>query len=219
MRVDDMSKRCILGSVAILGGALFVVPAFADTPVDCSVIAQAKYQQWKQPRLSIDRSKTFVDGSVKTDMLIVTERTAYKEDRGSWTSAAISIGERALESPDGIMKNMKLADCTKGASSDMDGQSATVFNYTYATDSHGFTARGTMWIADKTGLPLREEFNEPAPPANDKIAKAISATYLYDGDVVIPGRAQVAEARRLNNNAAVVRNMQSGGGGLGGPQQ
>jgi hypothetical protein len=214
-----MSKRVILASVTIVGSALFVVPAFADSTVDCSVIAQAKYQQWKQPRLLVDRSKTFEDGTTLQDMLIVTERTAYKEDRGSWTSAAISLGQRAVNSPDEITKAMKIGECTKGGSVQVNGQSASVYNYTYATDEHGFTAHGTMWISDATGLPVREDFTEPAPPAHPKIAKAITATYLYNADVVIPARAEVAESRRLVNNAAVVRNLQSGGGGLGGPQQ
>lgn len=214
-----MEKRAIFGSVVILGGALLTVPAFADSSVDCSVIAKAKYQQWEQPRLLIDRSKTFEDGTTRTDMLIVTERTAYKEDGGSWTSAAISLPERAIRSPDDIMRAMRLGECSKGQSVQVSGQSATVYNYTYTTDANGYTANGTMWISDTTGLPVREDFAETAPPANAKIAKAISATYLYNADVVVPGRAEVSESRRLNNNAAVVRNMQTGGGGLGGPQQ
>ena len=69
------------------------------------------------------------------------------------------------------------------------------------------------------GLPVREAFVEPAPPANARIAKAIEATYRYNGNVAVPTAAELAEARRLTNNQAVVRNMQSGGGGLGGPQQ
>lgn len=219
--VDDMTKRCVLGSIAILGSILAVGPALADSSGDCRAIALAKFEQWRQTRLFIDRSKTFEDGHTTTDAMIVTENTAYyREATKSWTSAGMTVRERAVGSPDKILRDMKLADCAKGAPTSQDGQPATIYTFNYLPGDDGTIASGTMWISNQTGLPLHEEFSQSAPPpANQKIAKSISATYRYNADVVVPRGAELADQQRLNNNAAVVRNMQSGGNGLGGPQQ
>ena len=216
-----MTKRGILGSVAIVGSVFIGVPAIAqsmDASPVCAQIANAKYQQWRQPKLFIDRSKTFENGSTASDKMIVTENTAYyKDDSRSWTSAGITLRERAVGSPEKILRDMRLAECTKGASAD----NATVYTFDYLPGDDGTVASGKIWISDATGLPLREEFSQSSPPpANRKVAKTISATYHYNGDVIVPRGAELADAQRLNNNWSVVRNMQSGSaGGLGGPQQ
>jgi hypothetical protein len=219
--VDDMTKRCVLGSIAVLGSILVVGPAFADPSGDCAAIAQAKFEQWRQPRLFIDRSKTFEDGHMITDAMIVTENTAYyREGTRAWTSAGMTVRERAVGSPQKILHDMKLAECTKGMSTTKDGQPATAYQFSYLPGDDGTMANGTLWISDQTGLPVHEEFSQSAPPpANQKVAKTITATYRYNADVMVPRGAELADQQRLNNNWAVVRNMQSGGGGLGGPQQ
>lgn len=209
----------ISGCLALALGTVLATAAAAEPSADCATIASAKYQQWRQPSLEVERAKTFADGSIVKDLLIVTPTTAYKKDGSTWTSAGITVRERSVASPDHIMNDMKLATCTKSGTGYEAGTPVSIYTLTYATDSDGFTAHGTIWISDVTGLPVREEFNEPAPPANDRVAKMISATYHYNDDVVVPRQAELAESRRLVNNAAVVRNMQSGGGGLGGPQQ
>lgn len=219
-----MSKQSILGSVAIVGSVFIGASAFAQSmdlsPV-CAQIATAKFQEWRQPKLFIDRSKTFENGSTQTDKMIVTENTAYyKDDNRAWTSAGITLRERAVGSPQKILRDMRLAECTKGASVDDGGQPATVYTFDYLPGDDGTAASGKIWISDATGLPVREEFSQSAPPpANRKVAKTISATYHYNTDVMVPRGAELADQQRLNNNWAVVRNMQSGGQGLGGPQQ
>jgi hypothetical protein len=219
--VDDMTKRCVFGSIAVLGGLLVVGPALADPSGDCAAIARAKFEQWRQPRLVIDRSKTYEDGHTVTDAMIVTENTAYyREATRPWTSAGMTVRERAVGSPGKILHDMKLAECTKGAAVTEDGQPATTYTFSYLPGDDGTIASGTLWISNQTGLPLREEFSQSAPPpANQQVAKTISATYRYNDDVKVPRGAELADQQRLNNNWSVVRNMQSGGEGLGGPQQ
>lgn len=217
-----MQDRCVIGLLAIAGGLLAAVPGFAADASSsaCQTIAQAKYQQWKQPRLLIARSKTLADGTVANDVMIVTENTAYRKYRSGWTSAGITLWERDVRSPDLILGAMKLASCTRGASVEEAGQPATRYDLTYLPDASGYSAHGTIWISDMTGLPLREDMQDPAPPANALVATSMSATYRYNADVEVPRGAEVADSNRLNNNQAVVRNMQSGSaGGLGGPAQ
>src|SRR5271155_2350654 len=123
-----MTKRCVLGSIAVLGSLLVVGPALADPSGDCAAIAQAKFEQWRQPRLFVDRSKTFDDGHIVTDAMIVTENTAYyRESTRSWTSAGITVRERAVGSPEKILHDMGLAQCAKGASMTKDGQPVTAY--------------------------------------------------------------------------------------------
>jgi len=206
-----MHKNNVLGSVALAASFLFVSTSIAS--------ADAKFGQWQQQRLQVARSKTFEDGATVNDLLIVTVNTAYKKDGALWTSAAINVRERAIASPEMVLRDMQLADCTKDGSAYEGGEPATVYVYTYQTDANGYTAHGKMWISDATGLPLREEFSEPAPPANHRIAKAISATYRYNSDVEVPRGAELANERRLYNNQAVVRSQQAGVNGAGGPAQ
>ncbi len=220
-----MQQRFLWGSLAIAGSLLLggTTGAFAEygAPPNaaCSAIAMAKFNQWRQMRVSVRRTKTFADGRRETDELIVTENTAYKEYRGSWTSAGITLRERAVSSPREILANMRLASCTLSRHEDFDGQSASVYAYMYLPDNAGYVARGQIWISDVTGLPLREDMIEPAPPANHMIASSITVIYNYNGDVVIPGAAEVANAQRLYNNASVLRRMQGSGSGTSGPAQ
>jgi len=216
-----MTKRCVLGSIAVLGSILVVGPALADPSGDCAAIAQAKFEQWRQPKLWIERSKTFEDGHTVNDSMIVTENTAYyREEPKSWTSAGITIRERAVGSPEKILRDMRLADCSKGASMTKDGQPVTAYQFSYLPGDDGTIANGTLWISNQTGLPVHEDFSQSAPPpANQKVAKTITASYRYNADVTVPRGAELADQTRLNNNWSVVRNMQSGGNGLGGPQQ
>ncbi|HUO91961.1 MAG TPA: hypothetical protein VMU22_03525 [Rhizomicrobium sp.] len=216
-----MTKRYVLGSMAVLGSILAVGPALAAASDDCKAIATAKFEEWRQNRLFIDRSKTFEDGRVVKDSMIVTENTAYyRQGANPWTSAGITVRERAIQSPEKALAAMRLADCTRGSAATEDGQPAVTYTFSYLPGDDGTVASGTVWISQQTGLPLREEFTQSAPPpANQKVAKTITATYHYNSDVSVPRGAELAEQRRLNNNWAAVRNMQSGGEGMGGPQQ
>jgi hypothetical protein len=216
-----MTRCYVLGSAAVLGGMLAIGPALADPVNDCLPVAHAKFEEWRQARLFIDRSKTFEDGRTFTDSMIVTENTAYyRGDKGIWTSAGITVRERAIPSPEKALSDMRLAECSKGQSTSQYGEPATAYSFTYLPGDDGTIASGTVWISDQTGLPIHEEFSQSAPPpANQRVAKTISASYRYNDNVVVPRGAELADQQRLNNNHAVVRNLQSGGNGLGGPQQ
>jgi hypothetical protein len=212
-----------LGSLAIAGSFLLAatVSAAAQSATSdaCATIASAKFNEWRQVRLEVQRAKTFTDGSVVNDDMIVTQSTAYKKDRGTWTSAGITLRERAVPSPNKILHDMRLGQCTQAGHDTVNGAPATVYTYSYLPDRAGFVAQGRLWVSDVSGLPLREEFQDPSPPANQKVAKAISATYTYNDDVEVPRGAEVANDLRLYNNASAVRNMQSGGSGVGGAEQ
>ncbi|HTW35518.1 MAG TPA: hypothetical protein VMD53_12950 [Rhizomicrobium sp.] len=201
--------------------ATSVCPALAGTdmaatgsPPDdaCMILARAKHDQWVQPRVLIEQTKTFADGSTRTNTILAAENTAYGKHLNSWNSVALSIRERAVPPPDTILASMRLATCVKSSTVQEANQTASVYSYDYLPDDHGFVAHGKMWISDSTGLPLREEMQDPAPPANAMVATAISAVYQYG--VAIPRGAELADSSRLNRTNQLMRSMQSGVGGI-----
>jgi hypothetical protein len=189
---------------AIVGSALVTVPAYA------------KHEQWLQRRVLIDQTKTFADGSTKAISILVTENTAYLK-RVSWRSRSVSVQERAVPSAQQILTAMDLGRCTKGATVQDANQPATVYAYDYLPDDKGFIAHGKMWISDSTDLPVKEEMQDPAPPANAMVANAITATYTYNDDVQVPAGAELDNSTRLFDAAQLMRHLQSGSGtALGG---
>lgn len=219
-----MLHRLTAGLMIAAGTLVLTAPAFADpyasAPADCRTIAHAKFQEWNQPVLLIDEHRTLGDGSVSHDELVVTLRTAFKEHLGVWKTAALDFDQRAAPSPERMLTNMRLVDCSKGDSEQIDGQQATAYSFTVGPDDRGVASRGTIWIADASGLPVKETMRDDAPPANPMVSTAMTASYSYNGDVKIPHAAELAEVRRLYENASLVRNYQSGtGGGNGGPMQ
>ena len=182
----------------------------------CLILAEAKHEQWLQRRVLIEQTKTFADGSTKAISILVTENTAYLQ-RVSWRSRAVSVQERAVPTAQQILAGMGLGQCTKGATVQEANQPATVYTYDYLPDDNGFVAHGKMWISETTGLPVKEEMQDPAPPANAMVAKAIAATYTYNDDVQVPAGAELANSTRLFNAAQLMRHLQSGSGtALGG---
>lgn len=192
--------------------------AAAPPPDDtCMALAAAKHDQWLQKRVLIQQTKTFADGSTKAIAILVTENTAYLQARTQWRSRGVSIRERAVPSAARILAAMGLVNCTKGIAVKEANQAATLYAYDYLPDDKGFVAHGRMWISDDTGLPLKEEMQDPAPPANAMVANAIAATYTYNGDVQVPAGAELADSTRLFDAAQLLRHLQGGaGGGLGG---
>jgi len=181
----------------------------------CMTLAEAKHDQWLQRRVLIQQTKTFADGSTKAVAILVTENTAYLQARTQWRSRAVSIRERAVPSAGQILTGMGLTHCARDASAQ--DTAATLYVYDYLPDDKGFIAHGKMWISDATGLPLKEEMQDPAPPANRMVANAIAATYTYNDDVQVPAGAELADSTRLFNAAQLMRHLQSGSGtGLGG---
>lgn len=195
--------------------AMEATPPSADDT--CMTLAQAKQDQWLQRRVLINQTKTFADGSTKAIAILVTENTAYLRARTQWRSRSVAIRERSVPSAGQILTAMGLAHCTKQATVQEANQAATVYAYDYFPDDKGFVAHGKMWISDATGLPLKEEMQDPAPPANAMVANAIAATYVYNGDVEVPAGAELADATRLFDASQLLRHLQSGSGtALGG---
>jgi len=210
--------------LSALTGA-FVLAAFSAQAMDaappapdeaCMTLAEAKHDQWLQKRVLIQQSKTFADGSTKAVAILVTENTAYLRARTQWRSRSVSIRERAVPSAGQILFAMGLAHCAKDSTVREANQAATLYVYDYVPDDKGFVAHGKMWISDATGLPLKEEMQDPAPPANAMVANAISATYTYNDDVQVPAGAELADSTRLFNAAQLLRHLQSGPGAAGG---
>jgi len=130
---------------------------------ECRIVATAKYDQWRQQRVLIDMSKTFADGSIKNDEIIVDGNTAYGLHRGGWKSGTMRA--RSAPSVTQILDAMGLDLCAKDSGVKEGNQAATLYTFSYRPDADGFVAHGRIWIADDTGLPLREELKESAPPA------------------------------------------------------
>jgi hypothetical protein len=214
--------RMLSASAVALALSIGVAQAAPDNDASqtdtCLILARAKHEQWLQHRVLIEQSKTFADGSVKPTAILVTENTAYAKRRNSWKSAAVTVRERMVPPPDTILASMRLATCTKEAAVQMANQTATLYSYDYLPDKDGFVAHGKMWISESSGLPLREEMQDPAPPANAMVATAISATYTYNDDVVVPRGAELADNKRLFDTMMSVKNAQGGfqAGGSGG---
>jgi hypothetical protein len=207
---------------AIVGSALVTLPVYAmdQAPLSsddaCLTLAEAKHEQWLQRRVLIEQTKTFADGSTKATSILVTENTAYLK-RVSWRSRAVSVQERGVPSAQQILTAMGLGQCAKGATVQDANQPATVYAYDYLPDDKGFIAHGKMWISESTGLPVKEEMQDPAPPANAMVANAITATYTYNDDVQVPAGAELDNSTRLFDAAQLMRHLQSGSGtALGG---
>ena len=203
---------------AVVGSVLVTMPAYAtdvagQAPDDtCFQLAAAKHDQWLQRRVLIQQTKTFADGSTKEIAILATENTAYLQARTQWRSRSVSIRERAVPSTGQILTAMGLAHCTKDTTVQEAGHAATLYVYDYLPDDKGFVAHGKMWVSDATGLPVKEEMQDPAPPANAMVANAIVATYSYNDDVQVPAGAELADTTRLFNTAQLLRHLQSGSG-------
>jgi hypothetical protein len=203
-----MSNRlsALIATLVIGVSSAQAMDATPPSPDDtCMTLAKAKQDQWLQRRVLIQQTKTFADGSTKTIAILVTESTAYLHARTQWRSRSVAIRERGVPSAERILSVQEA------------NQAATVYVYDYLPDDKGFVAHGRMWISDATGLPLKEEMQDPAPPANAMVANAIAATYVYNGDVQVPTGAELADSTRLFDAAQLLRHLQSGSGtALGG---
>jgi hypothetical protein len=198
-------------ALALSAGTVQAAPANDVSSTDtCLILARAKHEQWVQPRVLIEQSKTFADGSTKATSILVTENTAYAKHRNSWKSAAVSTRARAVPPPDTILAAMRLGTCTKGATVQDKNRTVSIYSFDYLPDKDGFVAHGKMWISESSGLPVREEMQDPAPPANAMVATAMSATYTYNDDVVVPRGAELADSTRLFNTMMSVKGAQGG---------
>jgi hypothetical protein len=202
-----MQKQFVSGMLAAAGIILFgsgasadPAPADASLPSACEAVALAKFQQWTQSRLMVEQTNTFADGSKRGLELIVTEDTAYARLGRRWITANVTRPERGVATPQLLAKRMGLATCTKGDHVQEGGVAATVYTYTYTPDNDGTVSKGTLWVSDATGLPLRQEFDQNGPLANSRVATTIETSYVYNDDVTVPRGAELAENTRLFRN-------------------
>ena len=204
-----MQRLTVTGllSLAATGAILFAgsvcadqAPAGASLPSACGTVALAKFQQWTQPKLMVEQTNTFADGSKRAMELIVTENTAYARFGHFWKTAMVTRPERGVGSPQLLARKMGLATCVKSDHVQEAGGPATVYTYSYTPDDNGTVSKGTLWVSDATGLPIRQEFDQVGPLANSRVATTIEATYAYNDDVTVPRGAELAEQTRLFRN-------------------
>jgi hypothetical protein len=187
-----------------------VIVTSQEQPSDpCVNVANAKYLQWQQPRVLLSRTQVFEKGAIAHDEIIVTPNTGYERHRGIWSTANLTIPERNAPSPEAMLVRMGLGECTAEGQDQLSSQPATRYSYSYKPDRAGFLAHGAMWISNATGLPLKQDLNESAPPANRLVAVSESTTYVYNSDVQIPLPAELAESKRLYGAASALGHAQA----------
>ena len=174
------------------------------------MLAQAKSKQWTQRRILIEQTRTFADASTETASILVTGDTAYLQRRGVWRSRAVPYRERPIRLPEATLKGMGLGTCITVGGVREAKQAATIYSYDYLPDDQGYIAHVRLWVSDSTGLPLREEMLDPAPPANAMVATSISATYQYNDEFDIPAGAEKTESTRLFDVRQSVLHQQAG---------
>jgi len=214
-----MGNRCTIGAAALLGAFLVYGPAQADTDAataspadDCMIVAGAKFEQWRQPRVLIHTVKTYSNGSSSNFDLIVTPDTAYVGSNGLWGTGNVTIRQRVAQSPQQVLANMQLGQCEKDGDAEEAGQATTKITYRYLPDKRGFIAHGAIWISNATGLPVREDMEEGGPPASHHVAASMTAGYKYNADVQIPAEADHQELFREFLNREAIMGFQSAAG-------
>jgi hypothetical protein len=125
------------GGAIALGTSARAGQETASTPSTdiCSVVAEAKFQQWTQPRLMIEQTNALADGSQRGRQLIVTPNTAYARHGDHWKTANVTRPERGAGSPELLARHMGLATCAKGDHVQEAGVAATIeTTYSYNDD-------------------------------------------------------------------------------------
>lgn len=190
-----MLRNSALFSAASIIALAISVSAHAD-PAACMKVAAAKFSQWAQKQVMVDESRTFGDGSTKQDYLIFTQNTVYGRHNNSWSSLPVTRGQRSAGSPELAAKAMGLAECNELGTSNEGGRIVTAYAYTYTPDAYGNGATGKIWIANDTGLPVRQEMQMTGKPANAAVAQLVSTRYTYNEAVLVPVAAQRADVER-----------------------
>ncbi|HEX3810384.1 MAG TPA: hypothetical protein VHW02_11880 [Rhizomicrobium sp.] len=175
----------------------------------CLKVATAKYAQWDQARIMIDETRTFADGNKTDTKTVFIPGTVYGQvGNRPWSSMQIAQLQRTAQSPEVLEKAMGFSECSVGDQIVEGGQSATTYDFSYAPEADGSQATGEIIIADSTGLPLRQEFEQKPPPAN--AAAQVSVRYTYGGDVQVPLAAERADNFRRWRVAQWLRDLQAG---------
>ncbi|HEY5337311.1 MAG TPA: hypothetical protein VIJ85_03835 [Rhizomicrobium sp.] len=198
-----ISRLAIAGGAILALTASFSVAARADDT--CQKVATAKYMQWQQPRIARQMTSHYADGTEKVQSAIFTENTLYVLDGPAWTVGALTIQQHRVRSPEQVASNMGLTDCEMGETVDIAGQHATA--YTYKSESLDVGTSGKIWIANDSGLPLRDEMSPDQATA--KWPVKMSADYTYGRDVTLPKGAELADFFRRNDGKGVLSQFQT----------
>jgi hypothetical protein len=155
----------------------------------CLKVAEAKVKQWNEARIRRERTDAFADGTTRTSEMVVTEDALYLHYRGIWWSGQTLRAQRRADSAGAVAGRMGLSSCSVDRGVAAEPGPVTVYTY-----SQGQGMIGALWVSDATGLPLREEIDQPAG-APAKPGK-VSLRYAYGADVHVPNGAQLAEFQR-----------------------
>lgn len=186
--------------------AAIILPAAALAGDACETIAQAKFQQWQQPRIMRQAAYTMPDGKVKKTEEVYTEGMLYAFRNGMWRTGALNVHQHQAPSAQAIARNLTALDCERTGTDSIDGEPVDI--YTYSTNSDRVDAKVTVWISARSGLPLRTDIQDATPIRNQ--AAAVSVRYVYNADVIVPARADLADIERRHEWQKNLINLQLG---------
>jgi hypothetical protein len=153
----SLRVRVIAGAVALgaLAAAFTATDALAQDPSCRQVFNGIKLQANTPNHQYITISGAEADSHVQTNEMINTGRARFIRIDGQW--------QKSPQSPHEIMKieeeNFKKSKtvCRALREEVIDGTAATV--YVEQSQTGPISSVGTIWIANRSGLPLREEVN------------------------------------------------------------
>jgi hypothetical protein len=158
--------------------------------------------------MMVQETRTLADGKKQVIEEIFTNDAAYgRRDNLPWRTVQLARPQRAAYSPENVEQKMSLGTCEYVSADDYDGQAASLYSITYLPDADGSRSSGKIWIADATGLTLRQEIQGPA---NSKLAIDISARYFYGDDVKVPRAAELAEFEKHTRVSQWLLQLQQG---------
>jgi hypothetical protein len=186
--------------------AAVVLPSAALADNACQTIAQAKFQQWEQPRILRQAVYTMPDGNVKKTEEVFTQGVLYAFRNGVWRSGPLDVHQHQAPSAEAIARNLDAVDCERAGTDTVDGEPVDI--YTYNTNSNHVDAKVTVWVSARSGLPLRTDMEDATPQRHQ--AASVSARYVYNADVVVPARAIMADTERRHDWQQSLVNLQLG---------
>lgn len=215
-------------AIMVLAAALMPAASFAsDTAIPganqssdpCVSVAAAKFSQWDSPRMMIQETQTFADGTNRKIEAVFTEDSEYAHIVGQpWMTVNHSRGQRHTMPVEKLVKSMGLTDCTLEGPARDEGQRTSLYTYDYRPDENANHVSGKIWISDSTDLPIRQELSQELEAAHHRVPVAISARFLYGDAVQVPtGARRADELRRFWTQEHFSLGAPVGGEGLGSP--
>jgi hypothetical protein len=215
-----MTRPILVLTAALAAGLASQTIAASAQPADaCLSVASAKYSQWAAPRMMIQETQTFADGTSRQIEAVFTEDSAYAHVVGRpWMTVNHSRGQRNAAAPDRLVKSMGLTDCAVVGSGRDGRQPVSIYSYDYMPDENAGHVSGKIWVSDATSLPVRQELNQEMEPGHHHVPVAISARFFYGDDVQVPtGARRADELRRFWTAEHFNLGAPVGGVGLGLP--